>query len=80
MGWGCVNVLDKTSYIVDVALKVLGWGGDVLTFLDVLGRTSNIVDANKIFKIAQVNHTNISLQKMQSDTCTEISGADGLER
>ena len=35
----------------------------MLTFLDVLGRTSNVVDANKIFKFAQVNRTKISLQK-----------------
>ena len=33
MGWGCVNVLDMTSYILDVTLKVLGWGGAVLTLL-----------------------------------------------
>jgi hypothetical protein len=33
VGWGCVNVLDMTSYILDVTLKVLGWGGAVLTLL-----------------------------------------------
>ena len=33
MGWGSVNVLGRTSYVVDVESTVLGWGGDLLTFL-----------------------------------------------
>ena len=31
--WGSVNVLGRTSYVVDVESTVLGWGGDLLTFL-----------------------------------------------
>lgn len=27
IGWGCVNGFDRTSSVVDVTLKVLGWGG-----------------------------------------------------
>jgi hypothetical protein len=30
LGWESLNVLDRTSYVVDVTLKVLGWGGGAL--------------------------------------------------
>ena len=39
---GSANVLDRTSYNVDVTLKVLGWVG--VGDVDVLDRTSYLVD------------------------------------
>ena len=39
---GSAHVLDRTSYVVDVTLKVLGWVG--VGDVDVLDRTSYVVD------------------------------------
>ena len=39
-----MNVLDKTSYVVDVMLKGLGWGGVGWGCVNVLDKTSYIVD------------------------------------
>ena len=43
-GGGSVNVLGRTSYVVDVGSTVLGWGGVGWGSVNVLGRTSYVVD------------------------------------